>query len=242
MGCSQDDDYQDPVKAKEPINILDPEEGVIREENEDPVSEDTVRFSYLALGDSYTIGEGVKVEERWPNQLSYRLKQNGIVVDSIEIIARTGWTTGNLHTAIENRAFENSFDMVSLLIGVNNQYQRKDISQYAAEFKSLLEIAIGLAGGNKDKVFVLSIPDYSVTPFAANSDTERISLELQEFNAISKEITENMGVAYFDITPISLKAKNEPSLLASDGLHPSGKMYTEWVDLIFNDIVDMLKE
>lgn len=241
IGCSKDDKDQYP-KVKDTINISNPENDVAGKENRDPASQDRGHFTFLALGDSYTIGEGVKVEERWPNQLSYELNQNGISVDTVEIIAQTGWTTGNLLSAIDRREFKNSFDMVSLLIGVNNQYQRKNIAQYAAEFKSLLEIAVRLAGGNKNRVLVLSIPDYSVTPFASNTDTENISLELKEFNAVNREIAKDMDIAHFDITPISLEAKNNPSLLASDGLHPSGKMYKKWVDLIYEDIVMMLKE
>lgn len=240
IGCSHDDENPAPVKIDNPIVIEDPVEDETGDESE--FMEDTISFTYLALGDSYTIGQNVAVEQRWPIQLKDVLKDNGIVLDTVEIIAQTGWTTANLISAIENKSFESSFDMVSLLIGVNNQYQGKSITEYSREFESLLNMAIGLAGGNRDKVFVLSIPDYSVTPFAAHSDTAKIRRELMDFNGVNKKIALEYEIAYFDITPISQKAKNDATLLADDGLHPSGKMYREWVDLIYTDITKIINQ
>lgn len=239
LGCSQDDENPAPPMVVDPIVIQDPVEEEIEDENE--FMEDTVSSTYLALGDSYTIGQNVSVEQRWPLQLKDVLKDNEITIDTVEIIAQTGWTTANLISAVERKNFTSSFDIVSLLIGVNNQYQGKSITEYSREFESLLNMAIGLAGGKADKVFVLSIPDYSVTPFAANSDTARIKRELIDFNAVNKKLALQYEVAYFDITPISQRAKGDATLLADDGLHPSGKMYGEWVDLIYKDIIELIE-
>lgn len=240
IGCSQDDQNPLPPQVNDPIVIEDPVEDEIEDESE--FMEDTLNFTYLALGDSYTIGQNVAVEERWPLQLRDVLRGNDVALDTVEIIAQTGWTTANLISAVEKKNFTSSFDIVSLLIGVNNQYQGKSITEYSREFELLLNMAIGLAGGKPDKVFVLSIPDYSVTPFAAHIDTAKIKRELIDFNAVNKKIALEYEVAYFDITPLSQKAKDDATLLADDGLHPSGKMYREWVDLIFNDIIKIINQ
>jgi lysophospholipase L1-like esterase len=194
------------------------------------------KVKFLALGDSYTIGESVAVSERWPVQLVNRLRaEKGFVCDDPRIIATTGWRTDNLKNAITAANIQpNEYTLVSLLIGVNNQYQGKTAESYAPEFEELLETAIALAGGNKAHVFVVSIPDYGYTPFGKNKQAE-ISAALDQFNAVNKSITQQLGIKYFNITDISRKGLTETDLVASDGLHPSGKMYTEWVDLIFND-------
>lgn len=198
-------------------------------------------LKYIALGDSYTIGEGVEEHERWPNQLIKKFSAHGIAFEAPTIIAQTGWTTQNLISEIRQRNITQTFDLVSLLIGVNNQYQGKNIMDYADGFKNLLDISIAFAGKNKKNVFVLSIPDYSVTPFASSKDTLKITSEIKAYNRTNKEITEKLGLKYFDITPLSLKAQNDASLLADDNLHPSGKMYTEWVEFIFDDLSKTLK-
>lgn len=194
------------------------------------------QFTYLALGDSYTIGESVKEEERYPVMLAKELNQAQIPINSPDIIARTGWTTDELLSAIEKKNPSNTYDLVSLLIGVNNQYRGYSVNTYRKEFETLLKIAIEKAKGNKNRVFVLSIPDYGVTPFAKNSDTAKIAKEIDIFNNINREISQLYGVKYFDITPISRKAKDNAQLIAKDGLHPSGLMYKEWVALILNDV------
>lgn len=194
------------------------------------------QFTYLALGDSYTIGESVKEEERYPVMLAKELNQAKIPINNPDIIARTGWTTDELLSAIEKKNPPNTYDLVSLLIGVNNQYRGYSVDTYHKEFEILLKIAIEKAQGNKNRVFVLSIPDYGVTPFAQNSDTAKIAKEIDIFNNINREISQLYGVKYFDITPISRKAKDNAQLIAKDGLHPSGLMYKEWVALILNDV------
>ena len=191
--------------------------------------------NFLALGDSYTIGQGVNQNESWPYQFKNYLKNKDVEFDEIKVIARTGWTTSNLKNAIENDNLQEKFNLVSLLIGVNNQYQRLDRQLYITEFEELLDIAISMAG-DKQYVFVLSIPDYGFTPFG-EANQKQISAEIDDYNQISKSITESKGVAYFDITAISRGGLINPLLVASDGLHPSGKMYKEWVELIAEGLV-----
>ncbi len=189
---------------------------------------------YLALGDSYTIGESVPENERWSNQLADLLQASpqldGRALE-VTIIARTGWTTAELWQGIEMRAIQPPYDMVSLLIGVNNQYRGYDMDEYREQFRFLLEKAIEYADGKPDRVFVLSIPDWGVTPFAAGRDAAKIAQEIDAFNAINREETEKLGVAYVDVAPVSREAATDPSLIAKDGLHPSGKMYAEWAKL-----------
>lgn len=203
-----------------------------------PTIPDTL--SYLALGDSYTIGQGVLPNERYPNLLADTLEQLGIPMHKPQIIAQTGWTTANLITAINNAQINTTFDFVSLLIGVNNQYQHKPIAEYQQQFEQLLQKAIVFANNDTSKVVVLSIPDYGYTPFGqANQAT--ISAQIAEFNAINKAIANAYGVQYFDITPISQQALLQPNLVATDELHPSGEMYKQWVALMIDDVKELLK-
>jgi lysophospholipase L1-like esterase len=186
---------------------------------------------YLALGDSYTIGESVSELERWPNQLVDSLEKQGMYFDKPTIVATTGWRTDDLRHAIEQTKLHKNYDLVSLLIGVNNQYQGKPVEEYSREFEELLETAISLAGGNKEHVFVVSIPDYGYTPFG-ESNQSRITAAIDDFNSINKEITERKGVAYVYITDISRNGLRQPDLVAHDNLHPSAKMYSLWVQRI----------
>ena len=185
---------------------------------------------YLALGDSYTIGESVDESERWSMQIGEMLKQEGYSTE-ITIIARTGWTTSELWEGIQAREINPPYDLVSLLIGVNNQYRGYDINEYREEFTFLLNKSIEYAGGDANRVIVLSIPDWGVTPFAGSRDSQQIGIEIDQFNAVNKEETEKAGAHYIDITPISREAASDSALIASDGLHPSGKMYAEWAKL-----------
>lgn len=182
---------------------------------------------YLALGDSYTIGESVAEADRWPNQLA-RLLQ----IPPPEIIAKTGWTTDELNAAIDKANPRGPYDLVTLLIGVNNQYRGRDAEQYRREFVGLLNRAIAFAGGKPWRVVVVSIPDWGVTPFAANRDRAKIGAEIDRFNAINRDETLRVKAHYVDITPVSRGAADDRSLVADDGLHPSAKMYAEWVKLI----------
>ncbi len=193
-------------------------------------------ISFLALGDSYTIGESVKESERWPNQLAHALDRKGIKVSPPRIIATTGWRTDNLSDAIAKADLKSNYDLVSLLIGVNNQYQGKPTDQYSIEFEALLKTAIRLAKGDRANVFVVSIPDYGYTPFGS-AKKESISKQIDEFNEINKKITEKYKIAYYNITGISRQALEDPTLVAADGLHPSGKMYTLWVSKIMETLV-----
>lgn len=191
---------------------------------------DKPAHTYLALGDSYTIGESVPTAGSFPYQLAAELIKAKHPVSRPEIIATTGWTTDELIGAINNSDLKDKkYDIVTLLIGVNNQYRGYNQETYRAEFIQLLNAAIAYANGNKKHAFVLSIPDWGVTPYADGRDRSQIAREIDQFNAINKQETQKAGVAYVDITPISKQAANDASLNAEDGLHPSAKMYGLWV-------------
>ncbi len=197
-------------------------------------------LSYLALGDSYTIGEAVEQSESFPYQLVSLLNDSRIELENPKIIAKTGWTTDELRHAIKQEQITETFDLVTLLIGVNNQYRGYSQDTYRKEFTELLATAISFAGGDKNKVYVISIPDWGLTEFAKNSgrDLKTISKEIDAFNEINKQETEASGITYVDITPISRQAIKKPNLIAGDGLHPSGKMYAEWTKLIAEKIIE----
>lgn len=194
---------------------------------------------YLALGDSYTIGESVSEGERWPMQLADRLQADGIHAE-VTIIARTGWTTDELWQGIQAQTIEPPYDLVSLLIGVNNQYRGRDINEYREQFVFLLNKAIEYAGGRTERVIVLSIPDWGVTPYAEGRDRTQIAREIDAYNAVNREESLRAGVRYVDVAPASRLAVNDVSLLAADGLHPSGKMYSLWTDLAYPLVLAML--
>ena len=197
---------------------------------------------YLALGDSYTIGESVPSYGRFPEQLADSLRGNGFKVDEVNIIARTGWTTDELQKAITKEKLpRDTFDLVTLLIGVNNQYRGYPIEQFNKEFTALLSQAIQFAGGNTDRVFVLSIPDYGVTPFAANRSPQKIGREIDQYNSMKAQITDQNEVTYLDITEISRLAAQDTSLIAGDKLHPSERMYQLWVRELLPKVLDELQ-
>jgi lysophospholipase L1-like esterase len=197
-------------------------------------------FRYLALGDSYTIGESVPETDRWPNQLAGLLANQGIQTD-VTIIARTGWTTDELWQGIQEREVTPPYDLVSLLVGVNNQYRGYDIQEYREQFVFLLNKSIEYAGGDSDRVIVLSIPDWGVTPFALGRDAKQIASDIDAFNAVNREESQKAKVHYVDVAPISREAFNDKSLIADDGLHPSGKMYAEWAQLALPEAVKALQ-
>jgi len=203
------------------------------------------KLSYLALGDSYTIGEAVDPDGRWPEILSKNLRQRGLDIEVKKVVARTGWTTDELLHAMEadDSLNTSTFDVVSLLIGVNNQYRGYGIKQYEREFEELLKKAVNLAGRKTNRVFVVSIPDYGVTPFAKENDKNGaiIAKELHEYNRVAKNIADEYGVRFFDITPISLKAIWEEDYVAKDKLHPSAKMYAEWAQYIEPGVFQLLR-
>ncbi len=184
-------------------------------------------YRYLALGDSYTIGESVPENDRWSLQLAKLLKADGIQTD-VKIIARTGWTVKELWQGIQADLPTGMYDLVTLLIGVNDQYRCYPVDGYREDFQFMLGKAIEYAGGSSDKVIVLSIPDWGVTPFAKDRDKKLISCQIDELNDINYEETKNAGAYYIDVTEISRLAKDDLELIAEDDLHPSGKMYAMW--------------
>jgi lysophospholipase L1-like esterase len=188
--------------------------------------------TFLALGDSYTIGEGVLPHERWPVRLASLLRDSGSSISDPEIVARTGWTTDELMAAIGEVQLRESYGLVSLLIGVNNQYRGRPVVEYAAEFRDLLDHAMQRAGGDGRRVLVLSIPDWGVTPFAAGRDRSAIAAEIEEYNASNRAETERRGANYVDVTAVS-RAGEYRKLLVPDGLHPAAAMYNIWARLAF---------
>ncbi|MDT0295321.1 SGNH/GDSL hydrolase family protein [Mesonia ostreae] len=201
---------------------------------------ETAAISYLALGDSYTIGESVLESERWPMQLALRLEKNGMPIKQPQIIAKTGWRSDELLQAMQAQLDEKKYDIISVLIGVNNQYQGYELSIYKKEFKIILEKAISHGNQGKRSVFVLSIPDYGVTPFGKASDKRNISREVKAYNKAARKIAKEMDIPFYNITPISKIAAKDLSLVAKDELHPSGKMYSLWVEKIYTKIQQMV--
>ena len=201
--------------------------------------ESETAFRMLFLGDSYTIGESVQPDERWPDQLVTLMREGGFDVEDPVIVARTGWTTDELAAGIVAERIEGRFDIVTLLIGVNNQYRGRDVKNYRLEFRELLRKAVGFAGGHADRVIVLSIPDWGVTPFAEDRDPKRIGMEIDGYNAVNLQEASELGAHYIDITPIS--RLTSPDLIADDGLHPSGRMYGMWAEQTLPVVVEVLR-
>lgn len=194
---------------------------------------DPASSRFLALGDSYTIGEAVPEADRWPNQLVRMLRdRGGRTFDCVQMIATTGWTTDELSAAIDRESPRGPYQLVSLLIGVNNQYRGRSVKDFAPEFAALLERAIGFAGGDAGRVMVVSIPDWGVMPFAAGRDRAQIAREIDAYNAACRAAAAAVGVRFIDITAISRRATTQPSLIAADGLHPSGEQYRLWAEAI----------
>lgn len=195
-------------------------------------------LTYLALGDSYTIGQSVPYTQSFPFQLSAQLGNNNYSTASPKIIAQTGWTTADLKRAVADSALTKKFSFITLLIGVNNQFQNGDTTTYRTEFDQLLNTSITYAKGNLKHVFVLSIPDWSVTPYARISGRSlmQIKAQIDIFNGINERESKRLGVNYLNITDISREAATDPTLLADDGLHPSGLMYKKWIALLLPQV------
>lgn len=198
-------------------------------------------YSYLALGDSYTIGEAVPLNKSFPYQVVQLLRKKEFNFSAPEIIAKTGWTTDELLEGIHRETLLSKYDFITLLIGVNNQYRGGDAIEYKEQFEEILKKSIDLVNGKKDHIVVISIPDYSVTPYALHMDTEKISKEIEVFNGINKAVSIQYKVQYADITTHSKEAKNDSSLIAQDGLHPSEKQYAKWAEKIVEIIFSQLK-
>lgn len=198
-------------------------------------------ITVLSLGDSYTIGESVNENDRWSVQLAGLLLEKGLGVEKPTLIARTGWTTSELIDAIKASGNQNQYDVVSLLIGVNNQYRGQSVDQYRMEFRQLVQTAIRYAKNEAGRVVVLSIPDWGASPFAANRDRATIARQIDNFNAVAREECEKAGVAYVDITPLTRQAANDATQFASDGLHYSGKQMKKWAEKALPVVEGMLK-
>jgi hypothetical protein len=198
-------------------------------------------YTYLALGDSYTIGEGVGLADSFPYQAVQSLRSMGYSFCAPEIIAATGWTTGELNAAIDNTQTLKSYAVVSLLIGVNNQYRGCSVDEYAAEFEFLLKRGIDFAAGNSARVFVLSIPDWGITPFAADRDPVKISQEIDTYNAANEHICGLYNVQYINITREQRLNGAKEEFLATDKLHPSGKVYAMWAGKLSKSVAMALK-
>jgi lysophospholipase L1-like esterase len=196
-------------------------------------------YSYLALGDSYTIGESVPVQDCFPMQAVKLLKESGLGFDDATIIAKTGWTTDELDAAIQKADLQTHYDFVSLLIGVNNQYRGRSVEEYSGQFEDLLRQSIAFTG-DPEHVFVLSIPDWGVTPYAEGRDKAFISHKIDTFNIVNKNIAEKYKVHYIDITAGTREAAHDHSLITSDGLHPSGKEYARWAAQLSSGIEQAL--
>lgn len=199
-------------------------------------------YTYLALGDSYTIGEQVSMADNFPHQTVEQLKKQNFDVAAPVIIAKTGWTTDELAMAIQEHNITDTFSFVSLLIGVNNQYRGRDIDNYKQEFTQLLDQAIMFAGGEEEKVFVLSIPDWGVTPFAEGKDRNEIAQKINEYNEANKEITGSRKCHYIEITESTRKNGDNALYLVGDKLHPSGKEYEVWAVKLANEVASQLRK
>jgi lysophospholipase L1-like esterase len=188
---------------------------------------------YLALGDSYTIGEGVADGDRWPMQLASALRKDGLDFD-VQIVARTGWTVGELSHALDQSPPQGVYDLVTVLIGVNDQYRGGQPGPFATELRTFLGRALAWAGGHADHVVVVTIPDWGVTPFAAadGRDQAKVAREIDAFNRVVADETSRLGAHLIDITPASRRAAADTHLLTADGLHPSATQYSSWVKLI----------
>ena len=189
----------------------------------------TRSLRWLALGDSYTIGEGVADADRWPNQVAARLRAEGLELATPEIIATTGWTTDELAAGIDDASPRGPYDGVTLLIGVNDQYRGRPAEDYREPFRALLTRAIAFADGDASRVVVVSIPDWGVMPFAGDRDRAEIARQLDAYNALANAEADRAGAAWVDITPLS---RTQGELAADDGLHPSGEAYRAWADRI----------
>jgi lysophospholipase L1-like esterase len=196
---------------------------------------------YLALGDSYTIGEGVSEAERWPNHLCAMLRAQGFVMADPLVVARTAWTTDELSDAISQEGVEGRFDLVSLLVGVNDQYRARPVAGFTAEFQSLLARAKSFAGGREGRVVILSIPDWGATPFAEGRDRMLIAREIEAYNESARRLTKKVGAHWIDVTEVSREMRTAPELIAADGLHPSGEMYRRWAEVVLPIAIDALR-
>jgi lysophospholipase L1-like esterase len=197
--------------------------------------------TFLALGDSYTIGEAVLITETFGYQTTAKLREAGMQISAPEIVAKTGYTTDELQKNIEQHNLLENYDVVSLLIGVNNQYRGRTIEDFKPEFEALLQFAINKASNNANAVFVLSIPDWGITPFAKERDAAIIASEIDAYNLTCKEIALRHACHFIDITEPLRQLKHDETMVATDGLHPSATAYAIWANLLANKIMEQIK-
>ena len=227
LACSTDIEPADPNMSNHSKNL---KQQAGSAHYKDTFQLDTIH--YLALGDSYTAGTSVSAKENYPSQLATALFNQGHIPVNTKIIAHNGWTTANLLQAIDKTPTSPPYQLVSLLIGVNNQYQRLPFFFFFTEFPKLLEYALKMAGGKANGVVVLSIPDYAYTPFGQGSNPQTISSELDNYNKFARSTADKMGITFIDITEITRGGIDDPQLVANDNLHPSGKAYKLFVEHI----------
>lgn len=216
-----------------------PDPGMTTGTNETP---GVSKNAFLALGDSYTIGESVGEADRWPVQLAGLLRKDSVDVANPDIIARTGWTTAELQDEIKRSGNQKTYGLISLMIGVNNQYRGQNQDRYRTEFAALLQTAINFAGGKATHVFVLSTPDWGQSPYAAGRDKAQIAREIDQFNAIARDECQKAGIAFVDVTPLTRAAAGDASQFASDGLHYSGKQMQQWAATALLVVKELLKK
>ena len=198
-------------------------------------------YSWLALGDSYTIGEAVPLHESFPYQALQILRRQGFHFHAPEIIAKTGWTTAELAEHLLHTKLNEQYDFVTLLIGVNNQYRGLALDEYVSDLEFLLKKALHLAGGKTERVVVISIPDWGTTPFAADRDRPKIAAEIDRFNEAKKTLCEKQGIGFIDITTGQRAEGDDDSFITSDKLHPSGKEYTKWAQKVADRFTEIVK-
>ena len=232
IGCTSNTNYND-----EDLNIDrdDFSDTLILEDN--PNSQRESPYSFIALGDSYTIGEGVNEDERWPNQFVDVAYENGVDFDQPMIIAETGWKTYDLLNAINQTNFSKKYDYISLLIGVNNQFNSRPIDEFEEDLNKLMD-EMKRIKKNDGSIIIISIPDWGYTPFGESSDMSDISEQINLFNSSLRKFASTNGLKYVDVTEISRRGINEPDLITNDNLHPSGTMYLEWAKKIYNIWID----
>ena len=232
IACNSSSSFDD-----ENLNSINEDIIIGENQNLNTNSSDQTQFTLLALGDSYTIGEGVDEDQRWPNQFIQVAYENGVDFISSRIIAETGWKSNDLINAIESSNFDKKYDYISLLIGVNNQFNSKPVNKFKKDLDKLL-IKINNLKKKNGSVLIISIPDWGSSPFGLGFDRNEISNEINTFNNSLKSFANNNGLDYVDVTEISRRAINEPNLIAVDNLHPSGIMYLEWAKKIFQVWID----
>ena len=231
-GCTSSTNYND-----EDLNIDrdDLSDTLVVEDNLNAPRESP--YSFIALGDSYTIGEGVNEDERWPNQFVDVAYENGVDFDQPMIIAETGWKTYDLLNAINQTNFTKKYDYISLLIGVNNQFNSRPIDEFEEDLNKLMD-EMKRIKKNDGSIIIISIPDWGYTPFGESSDMSDISEQINLFNSSLRKFATTNGLKYVDVTEISRRGINEPDLITNDNLHPSGIMYLEWAKKIYNIWID----